>query len=72
VSDLPFSDGSFLTHQKGSDLMLINLARETYAHAGWGEKVLTGRFTWKLGDGVRNVDDAGTKSAIQAEGHDEL
>lgn len=51
--------------------MLINLARETYAHAGWGEKVLTSRFTWKLGDGVRNVDDAGTKSAIQAEGHDE-
>ncbi|KAK5660029.1 hypothetical protein OQA88_13497 [Cercophora sp. LCS_1] len=61
-----------LVGAEGGDLMLVNLARETCAHAGWGEKVLTGRFTWKLGDGVRNVDDAGTKSAIQAEGHYEL
>jgi hypothetical protein len=56
----------------GSDLMLINLARETYAHAGWGEKLLTGRFAWKVGDGVRNVDDAATISATQTQRHDEL
>lgn len=52
--------------------MLINLARETYAHAGWGEKLLTGRLTWKLGDGIRNVDDAATRSVIQTQGRDEL
>ncbi|KAK4446469.1 amidase signature enzyme [Podospora aff. communis PSN243] len=61
-----------LVGAEGSDLMLINLTRETFAHAGWGEKLLTGRFTWKLGDGVRNVDDAATEMAIQGGGHDEL
>lgn len=35
--------------------MLINLARETLAHAGWGETLLTGRYTWRLGDGPRHV-----------------
>jgi len=52
--------------------MLINLARETYAHAGWGEKLLTGRFAWKLGDGVRNVDDAATRKAVETLRYDEL
>lgn len=44
-----------LVGAEGSDLMLINLARATLAHAGWGETLLTGRYTWKLGNGTRNV-----------------
>ena len=37
--------------------MLINLARDTFAHAGWGEDLLVGRYAWKLGSGVRNVEE---------------
>ena len=37
--------------------MLINLARDTLAHAGWGEDILVGRYTWKPGSGVRNVEE---------------
>lgn len=35
--------------------MLINLARDTFAHAGWGETLLRGRYTFKLGESPRNV-----------------
>ena len=41
--------------------MLVNLARATFEHAQWGEQLLTGRFTWKLGDGARNVADVNAR-----------
>ena len=48
--------------------MLINLARDTLAHAGWGEDLLVGRYTWKLGSGVRNVDEDANTLLAEAEG----
>lgn len=39
----------------GSDLMLINLARETLSSAGWSDKLLTGRNTFEVGGGRRHV-----------------
>lgn len=33
----------------GSDLMLLNLAREAFKEAGWATKLSTGRYALKLG-----------------------
>lgn len=48
--------------------MLINLARDTLAHAGWDEDLLVGRYTWKLGSGVRNVDGGAERYASEVQG----
>lgn len=39
----------------GSDAMLMKLACDTFEKAGWSTKVDTGRYTFPLGTGVRNV-----------------
>ncbi|KAJ5726210.1 uncharacterized protein N7483_007567 [Penicillium malachiteum] len=48
-----------LVGARGSDLMLINLARETLKHANWSDQLLTGRYTFKVGEGTRNVAEDG-------------
>lgn len=40
-----------------SDLMLINLVRETLSKAGWSEQLLTGKTAWDVGNGTRNAID---------------
>ncbi|PVH71861.1 putative amidase [Cadophora sp. DSE1049] len=44
-----------LVGAKGSDLMLVNLAKAALEDAKWPTEVLTGRFTFKPGEGSRNV-----------------
>ncbi|KAL9068130.1 MAG: hypothetical protein Q9161_006374 [Pseudevernia consocians] len=39
----------------GSDAMLMELACEAFKSEGWPTAVQTGRYTFPLGDGVRNV-----------------
>ncbi len=46
----------------GGDLMLVNLARATFGHAGWTERLLTGRYAWKLGEGTKNGEEWGWQS----------
>lgn len=48
---VPGSANSFI----GSDLMLINLAREAFEAASWPTSINTGRYMFPLGDNTRNV-----------------
>lgn len=52
--------------------MLINLARATLDHAGWSEQLLTGRYTWDLGSGVRNVKAKEPTQVLKIQPHEEL
>ncbi|KAJ6032422.1 hypothetical protein N7540_003154 [Penicillium herquei] len=47
--------GSTILGAKGSDLMLIKLARAAFQAASWPTVINTGRYMFPLGDNVRNV-----------------
>lgn len=46
---------STLVGAKGSDLMLIKLARAAFDAAGWPTKIDIGRYMYPLGNNLRNV-----------------
>jgi len=49
--------GSTLVGAKGSDLMLINLAKQAFEAASWPTTINTGRYMFPLDDNTRNVAD---------------
>ncbi|KAB8339253.1 hypothetical protein FH972_022187 [Carpinus fangiana] len=51
------------------DLMLVNLAKEVLESENWPTEVLTGRYTFKLGKNIRNVDGSDVSKASDLGGH---
>lgn len=59
--------GSTLLGAKGSDLMLISLAKAAFDAASWPTTIATGRYMFPLANNVQNValvDDTLTKGAL--------
>lgn len=66
VAQMPYQSGisgrqehrpiaSTLIAAKGSDLMLIRLAKAAFNAAGWPTEIDTGRYMYPVGDNLRNV-----------------
>ncbi|KAI1500562.1 putative amidase [Biscogniauxia marginata] len=47
--------GCSIMGAKGSDLMLIQLAKEAFQKAGWPTKISTGRYMYPVGDNILGV-----------------
>jgi hypothetical protein len=47
--------GSTIPSTKGSDLMLIKLAKSAFQAASWPTVISTGRYMYPLRDNIRNV-----------------
>lgn len=47
--------GSTILGAKGSDLMLIKLAKAAFEAASWPTVVSTGRYMYPLAENIRNV-----------------
>jgi Asp-tRNA(Asn)/Glu-tRNA(Gln) amidotransferase A subunit family amidase len=58
---------STLMGAKGSDLMLIKLARAAFRKASWPTCIQTGRYMYPLGDNSRNVGSPNDNASINYE-----